>query len=202
MEGRERRARLAGWAINAALRVAIVAFAVEAALAVGDPRFAGKGIAVRNLVFAGLALSLSVPLARGLLRRPRGAYPLRADSLFLSILVVDMTANSLNLYEQAWRLDLVPHAYGPLAALLTLRALGAAVVPGMLLVNAGHVLLEIQEALGDAWFGTHNVRGWPDTTGDLAAGLVGSVLIPCLWFWTRHRASSQRPTHGHEPAPA
>jgi hypothetical protein len=193
---------MAGWGINAALRVLIVAFAVEAALAVGDPRFAGKGIAVRNLVFAGLALSLSVPLARALFRRPRGAYPLRADSLFLSILVVDMAANSLNLYEQGWRVDLVPHAYGPLAAFLALRALGMAIIPGMLLVNAGHVLLEVQEAIGDAWFGTHNVQGWPDTLGDLAAGVVGSVLIPCLWLWTRHRASSQRATHGHEPAPA
>jgi hypothetical protein len=202
MEGRHGRARIAGWGINVALRVAIVAFAAEAALAVGDPRFEGKGIAARNLVFAGLAISLSVPLARAFLRRPRGVYPLRADSLFLSILVVDMAANSLGLYEYPGRLDLIPHAYGPLAAFLALRALGVALVPGMLLVNAGHLLLEVQEAIGDAWLGTHNVRGWTDTIGDLGAGAVGSVLIPCVWLWTRHRSSAHRSAGGRQPASA
>jgi len=202
MEGPARPARLAGWGINVALRVAIVAFAVEASLAVGDPRFAGKGIAVRNLVFAGVALSLTIPLARALFRRPRGPYPLRADSLFLSILVVDMAANSLNLYEQPWRLDLLPHAYGPLAAVLALQALGVALVPSMLLVNAGHVLLEVQEAIGDALLATHNVHGWTDTAGDLAAGVVGSVVIPCLWLWTRHRSATHQAEHNHQPASA
>ena len=202
MEGPRRPARHTGWGVNVALRLAIVAFALEAALAVGDPRFAGKGIAARNLVFAGVALSLTVPLARALFRRPRGPYPLRADSLFLSILVVDMAANSLNLYEQPWRLDLIPHAYGPLAAVLALRALGVPLIPAMLLVNAGHVLLEVQEAVGDALLGTHNVNGWADTAGDLAAGVVGSVIIPCVWIWTRHRSTTGDPERDHQPAPA
>jgi hypothetical protein len=193
---------MAGWGINLALRVAIVAFAVEAALAVDDPRFAGKGIAVRDLVFAGVALSLTIPLARALLKRPRGAYPWRADSLFLSILVVDMAANSLDLYEQAWRLDLIPHAYGPLAAFLALHALGVAILPAMLVVNAGHVLLEVQEAIGDAVLGTHNVHGWIDTGGDLVAGLVGSVVVPLAWLWVQRRSAPRPAARDQHPAPA
>ena len=190
MEGHHRRARIAEWGINVALRLAMVGFAVEAVTAVNDPRFTGNGIPVRDLLFVGVGLSLTIPLAWAVLRRPRVDYPLRAESLLLSILVVDMAANSLDLYNQPWRLDLVPHAYGPLAAVLALRMLGVAVIRSMVVVNLGHLLLEVQEALGDTWFGTHNVRGWPDTIGDLSAGLIASVLIPCLWLWVRHLGST------------
>ena len=42
------------------------------------------------------------------------------------------------------------------------------------LTNALHALLEAQELATDVLFGTHNVRGWWDTAGDLTAGLLGS----------------------------
>jgi hypothetical protein len=179
----ERRSRwhISGWALNLCLRAVIVAFAVEAALAGDDPRFEGKGIAVRDLVVAATALTLTFPVIHLARRRPARVYPLRADCLFLSILAVDMAANSLNLYEQPWRFDLIPHLYGPLAGYLALRALGMSILPAALLVNAGHVALELQEALGDAVFGTHNVHGAWDTATDLVAGLIGSVVIPFAW---------------------
>ena len=46
----------------------------------------------------------------------------------------------------------------------------------MVAVNAGHLLLEIQEAATDALFGTHNVHGILDTVSDLAAGLIMTVV--------------------------
>lgn len=195
-----RRRLIGSWGINLLLRVVIVAFAVEAALAVGDPRFEGKGIAVRNLVFAGTALTLTFPLIHMVRRRPLHAYPLLADSLFLSILALDMAANSFNLYDHAWRLDLVPHTYGPMAGYYALRALGMAMVPSMVLVNVLHVLLEVQEVITDIWLETSNVRGWTDTAGDLAAGLVGSVAIPLLW--ARRRRAEHPPPTGTLPASA
>ncbi len=192
MAGSHRRRRLAGWAVNGTLRAAIAGFVVEAALAApGDPRFAGKGIPIRNLVFGGGALTLAFPLLHRW-RRPWSRYPVWADALFLSILALDMAGNSLNLYERGWRFDLIPHTYGPAAGVATLRVVGVDLVPGALLVNAGHVLLEIQEALGDALFGTHNVHGWWDTISDLGAGVVGSVGVPLLVRRARQRRAPGR----------
>ena len=189
MAGSDRRRRVAGWVVNGALRAAIVGFVVEAAAApADDPRFAGKGIPVRNFVFGGGALTLAFPLMHRSVR-PWDRYPVWADALFLSILALDMAGNSLDLYERGWRFDLIPHTYGPAAGVATLRVVGVELLPGALLVNATHLLLEIQEALGHALFGTHNVHGWWDTISDLGAGVVGSVGIPLLVQRVRrHRA--------------
>ena len=168
------------WILNGALRVTIVGFAAEAVLAGNDPRFTGKGIAVRDVILAGLAVTLLIP-AWHMLRRRGCRYPVWADSLVLSIIALDMAGNSLNLYAQEWRFDLIPHAYGPAAAVVALKLVGVAWVPGALIVNASHVLLELQEALGDLLFDTHNVRGWWDTLTDLAAGATASLGIPLLW---------------------
>ncbi|HET7646064.1 MAG TPA: hypothetical protein VFM03_06215 [Candidatus Limnocylindria bacterium] len=191
MAGSEGRRRVAGWVVNGAMRAAIIGFVIEAATArADDPRFAGKGIPIRNLVFGGGALTLAFPLLHRS-RRPWDRYPVWADALFLSILALDMAGNSLNLYERGWRFDLIPHTYGPAAGVATLRVVGVDLVPGALLVNAGHLLLEIQEALGDALFGTHNVHGWWDTISDLGAGLVGSIGIPLLVRRTRRRLAQR-----------
>ncbi len=177
--------RRVGLAFNAGLRVAIFAFAIEAALAGADPRFDNKGIAVRNLVFAGVAVTLAVPLWHLVRGRGRRSYPLVADTLLLSILVVDMAANSLNLYALPWRFDLIPHTYGPLAGVLVLADLGMGLVPRTLIVLGVAVLLELQEVAGDLYFGTSNVGGAWDTAGDLAGAVMGAVVLP--WAWRRWR---------------
>jgi hypothetical protein len=171
-----------GLAVNIALRVVIVAFAVEAVLAQTDPRFAGKGIAVRDLILAGAALTLVIPALHAI--RGRGKpYPLLADSLLLSAMALDMAGNHFGLYDQAWRFDLVAHGYGPAAVMVALASAGVGWTASMLAVNGGHILLEIQEATTDALFDTHNVRGMWDTTSDLAAGLATTVVI--WWIVTR-----------------
>ncbi len=168
--------RRLGWAVNIALRLLIVAFAVEAVVAQSDPRFAGKGIAVRDLILAGAALTLVIPALHAI--RGRGKpYPLRSDCLLLSVMALDMAGNSFGLYEQPWRFDLVAHGYGPAAIMLALGLAGVGWTAGVLAVNAGHVLLEIQEAATDALFATHNVHGAWDTTSDLAAGLATTAVI-------------------------
>lgn len=197
MAGSDRRRRAAGWAVNGAMRAAIIGFVAEAALAgAADPRFSGKGIPIRNLVFGGGALTLTFPLLHRL-RRPWDRYPVWADALFLSILALDMAGNSLNLYERGWRFDLIPHTYGPAAGVATLKVVGMDLVPGALLVNATHLLLEVQEALGDALFGTHNVHGWWDTLSDLGAGVIGSVGIPLLVQRTRRRLARRHRSYSN-----
>lgn len=188
------RGRLLGWAIDAALRLAVIGFAIEAVLAgPSDPRFANKGIAVRDLILAGGVATLIVPVLH--LVRPRwDRYPVWTDVAFLSILALDMAGNSLNLYEQAWRFDLIPHAYGPAAGLVGLLLLGVRTWAGLAVVNGLHLLLEIQEVAGDVVFGTSNVNGAWDSVTDLAAGLTASVLVALAVEWLRGRRG---PHEGH-----
>lgn len=186
--------RLGGWTVNVGLRVLIVAFVIEALLAPADPRFAGKGIAVRNFILAGAALTLSVPAFHAWRGRGR-PYPVWLDALLLSVIALDMAGNSLDLYDQGWRFDLIPHTYGPFAGFSILRALGMATLPSALAVNGVHVLHELQEVAGDLLFGTQNVRGAWDTLTDLGAGVVGSVVLPLTWGRLRARRRSA-PPHG------
>jgi hypothetical protein len=55
--------------------------------------------------------------------------------------------------------------------------------------NIIHLLLEIQEFLTDVFFGTHNVRGWWDTAGDLGAGLVGTWVYTAAYNRFRTRTA-------------
>jgi hypothetical protein len=186
--------RLAGWVLDVLLRLAVIGFAIEAVLAgPNDPRFAGKGIAMRDLILAGGVATLIVPVLH--LARPRwDRYPVWTDVAFLSILALDMAGNSLNLYEQPWRFDLIPHAYGPAAALIGLLLLGVGTWVGLAIVNGLHLLLEIQEVAGDIVFGTSNVNGAWDSVSDLGAGLVAAVLVALAWEWFHGR---KRRREGH-----
>jgi hypothetical protein len=139
-----------------------------------DPRFAGKGIAPRTVVL--LAASLLIPVA-WLLRRRREPYPGWIDALWVSVFVVDIGGNVLDLYNRYAHFDLIPHAHGTGAAtvvagwlwrLPVLSALGVATV--------AHILLEAQEYYSDVFLGLHNVRGTWDVVNDLLVGIVGSVV--------------------------
>lgn len=181
------RGRLIGWVLDVVLRLAVIGFAIEAVLAgPSDPRFEGKGIAMRDLILAGGVATLIVP-ALHWVRRRWDRYPVWTDVAFLSILALDMAGNSLNLYEQAWRFDLIPHAYGPAAGLVGLLLLGVRTWVGLAVINGLHVLLEIQEVAGDVVFGTSNVNGAWDSITDLAAGLTASVLVALAWEWFKAR---------------
>ena len=177
------RGRLVGWALDVVLRLAVIGFAIEALLAgPNDPRFEGRGIAMRDLILAGGVATLLVPVLHWVRRRWE-RYPVWTDVAFLSILALDMAGNSLNLYEQPWRFDLIPHAYGPAAGLVGLLLLGVRTWVGLAVINGLHVLLEIQEVVGDVVFGTSNVNGAWDSITDLAAGLTASVLLALAWEW-------------------
>jgi hypothetical protein len=193
---------IAAWILNVALRIAIIYFAVEAFLAApDDPRFAGKGIAMRDLVLAGGAMTLAIPVLH--LIRPRwDRYPVWSDVLFLSILALDMAGNSFGLYEQSsWRFDLIPHAYGPAAALVGLHLLGFSIPLSAIVVNVAHGLLEIQEVFGDVVFGTSNVNGWWDSFSDLAAGLIASLAVAGIWWYLERRRDRPRAHRSYSVRP-
>jgi len=164
-----------GAALNLLLRVSIFGFLAEVMLKPNDPRFAGKAIPIRNLVIVG-GMSLLFPVLHVTRRRWR-RYPLWSDCLYLSIFWADMAGNSFNLYDRYPNFDLIPHFHGTGAASRSLQAaFGMSPQQGMVVANALHLLLELQEWATDVFFGTHNVRGIWDTAGDLAAGLAGTLV--------------------------
>ena len=150
-----------------------------------DPRFRGKAIPIRNLIVVGGA-SMLFPLAHWRSRRWR-RYPWAWDAVYLSIFWLDMAGNSFDLYDRFFNFDLVPHLHGTGALAVVLQGtLGLSPLNSLGLANGIHGLLEAQEYATDVLFGTHNVRGWWDTAGDLAAGLLGTGLYILGYGWFRH----------------
>ena len=180
--------RRLGFAVNMALRMAIVAILADARARPDDARYRGKGIGNRALVM--LPLSLVVPLwQRGPRAKPH--YPVWVDNLWLSIFALDLVGNYLDLYDSYRYFDAIPHSHGTGAAtvvageLLDMPALSA-----IGLTQLAHVGLEAQEYYSDVAFGLRNVRGTWDVVNDLLAGAVGATLYG--WLLARSRASAAR----------
>lgn len=188
------------FALDVAVRLAIVYWLAEAWLLRDDPRFAGKAIPERNTVIVGL-LSLLIPALWVRARAPRPAFPVGLDLVYLSIFALDMGGNSFDLYARYRYFDLIPHFHSTGAFSLVAAAwwvsrrdaAGAAAHRGLLettLAAAGvatmvHVVLEAQEYYTDVLAGTINVGGVADTTNDLAVGLLGALLYGWLgarWY--------------------
>jgi hypothetical protein len=172
--------------LNLALRAMMVFFAAEALLAPDDdPRFDGKGIALRNAIIIA-TYSLVFP-ALHLLRRPWSSYPWWTDSLWLSVVWVDMLGNSLHLYESWYYFDLIPHSTGPGAVTVVLmEALRLPFGTSVAIVQVGHILLEAQEYYTDVLVGTENVAHVRETINDLLAGIAGSITYGIVYSRLRH----------------
>jgi hypothetical protein len=170
--------RTAGAALNIVLRVSIGYFLAEVMLNPDDPRFAGKAIPIRNLIIVG-GLSLLFPALHVVRRRWR-RYPVWTDNVWLSLFWLDMAGNSFDLYDRYLHFDLIPHFHGTGASAVALQR-GFDLTPRRAFVIATvlHSALEAQEYATDVFFGTHNVRGWWDSAGDIAVGLLGAVAY--LW---------------------
>jgi hypothetical protein len=166
---------MAGIGLNLLLRASIAAFLADVLRRPNDPRYAGKAIPMRNLLIVG-SLSLLFPV-RALLRRKWRDYPVWTDNLYLSIFWLDMAGNALNLYDRYVNFDLIPHFHGTGAfAVVIQQVFGWPARRTLVVSNGIHTLLEAQEYATDLFCGTHNVRGWWDSAGDLASGLLGTLV--------------------------
>jgi hypothetical protein len=184
-------------AVNVVLRLLILGFTIDALINAGDDRFAGKALGPRNVGIL-LGLSLLFPLlqaVRGQWRR----YPMWYDNLYLSIFVLDMAGNSLNLYNTVEWWDHVPHFHGPGALTIVLiGAFGLTRLAAAGFTTILHTALEIQEFYGDVFLHTHNVNGVQDTVNDELYALLGVAVYLVIFtrslYLRRRRAPRQ---HSH-----
>jgi hypothetical protein len=164
-----------------------------------DARYAGKGIAVRNAAVLA-SFSALLPTLYVTSHRERD-YPWTGDTLLLTVPLLDMAGNWLDLYNRYGFFDTVAHFYGPavVSGLVSLALAGRDREPRVMqwamaagVTTTFHLLLEVQEYWTDVWFGTHNVEGIEDVEGDLGAGVLGTafgtVLAGLLFLRSGRRA--------------
>src|SRR3954464_4889604 len=143
---------------NIGLRVSILFFTIDAIVNAGDQRFSGKALGPRNVGIL-LGLSMLFPILHFIYKRWR-RYPIWYDNLYLSIFWLDMSGNTLNLYNAVPWWDHIPHFHGPGALTMVLiGAFGLSALAAAGLATILHVILEVQEYYGDVVLHTHNVNG-------------------------------------------
>ena len=189
-----------GWWAAVAVLAVTVGQLLVATLVPGLERFEGKAFAARLLAYP--ALMLLVPAGYALLRRRRGAdgpLPWGAFALLMLPFAIDVTGNTLDLYDSVTWWDDANHlvnwfllALG--AGLLLARA---GVRPrwalGVLVAGVGALLAvgwELAEYVTFIRGGTELDTAYTDTLGDLALGCLGGTVAAVLCA-----ARAPRPAH-------
>ena len=155
-----------------------------------------KGLLLRNLIW--LVLSLGLPLLAWRGRIFPSQYPFRTDALLISPLVADMGGNmvagtpTIHYLYWSWA-DKVAHFWGTgVVAFLIFLLLASGknyhnnqlrYKPVILLSLVLAGIWELYEYLSDRLYHTVLFDGWQDATGDLTAGLLGTLL--CVYLCRR-----------------
>jgi hypothetical protein len=179
------RVRVDGrWVVAAVFVLTVAQLALATALP-GVERFAGKGFAAR--LFAYPAMMLAVPFAWWLVTRRRpGAHavPWAAFGWIMLPFLVDVTGNSLDLYDTVWWWDDANHLVNwfvlslGLGLLLEGASRGAPWERFVLVGCLGAVLAigwELGEYLTFIRHGTELDTAYTDTLGDEALGTLGAL---------------------------
>jgi hypothetical protein len=164
----------------------------------GIERFADKAFGARLVVYP--LLMLLAPVIWWLLVRRRGsavAAPYAAISLVMLPFLVDVTGNSLDLYDSIVWWDDFNHYVN---WLLLLSGIGLMIADqvrpdwAMVVLIAGlGAVLAIGWELGE-WYtfirhGTEIDTAYEDTLGDLALGTLGALCAGFVLLWRRHRVA-------------
>ena len=193
--------------VNIAAKVLLVALLLYAVVNPEMPRFAGKAMGIRAVLYP--LATLLIPLGWVLKGRPR-PYPHAADTLLAMPFLIDVGGNVANLYDTLVWFDDGAHALTWMflvfaVGALFLRLRLAPWITAALCIGFGsvtHVLWEILEYLImiSGRTGLHLTYG--DTVGDLAASLSGSILAGLVTGWIASRSALALPitrTDGHAP---
>ena len=178
----ERRRRCPWWAPAVVFALTVAQLAV-ATFVGGLEQFEGKAFGARLDAYP--ILMLTVPATWFALHRPeRPAAPWGAFALVMAPFLVDVTGNTLDLYDSvSWWDDANHFANWALLCgglgLLLLRDVGMPWVRVLLVTGLGAVLAIAWE-LGE-WFafirhGTELATAYQDTLGDEALGTLGALL--------------------------
>lgn len=202
---------------RAARLVAVVVFAATVVqLAVGAfvpglQQFEGKAFGARLLAYP--AMMLLVPAWWWLARRRRAGevgpdeVPWGAFALVMAPFLIDVTGNTLDLYDAVWWWDDANHLVN--WALLS-AGLGLLLATGLprrwqvvTLVTGLGAVLAIAWELGE-WYtfirhGTELDTAYTDTLGDEALGTLGALLAG---LWVARRTASEVPGTVRERTPA
>jgi hypothetical protein len=199
--------RPGGAALTLVVFAATLVQLVVATVATDLPQFAGKAFGARLLAYP--LLMLLVPAAWWLRARGRGAVragdaPWTAFTLVMAPFLVDVTGNTLNLYDTvAWWDDANHFANwallcGGLGLLLLRTGMAADRLFALLLTGIGG-LLAMGWELGE-WYtfirhGTEIETAYQDTLADQTLGTLGGALAAVVLVW-RGRREGPRPRAG------
>ena len=188
-----------GAIVNILLRVAILAMSVDAIVSSGDPRFAGKALAPRDVIISfGLAMLFPLFWKLRYSKQEWQEYPWWFDSLYLSMFAFDMAGNSLGLYNSfTGAFNNVTHTYGNGAIMIVLAgAFGFTTLEAMGLATILHLILQIEEYYGDKFLGTHNIVGMEGEYQQFIGGLIAVTVCGIIWYasssWRDKRAKRLR----------
>lgn len=173
--------------------VATVAQLIVAGLASDLPQFTGKGFAARLVLYP--LMMLVVPVWWWLTHRESPSAPVAGFTLVMAPFLIDVTGNTLGLYDSISWWDDANHFVNwfllclGLALVLTVGTLRPAWARAVVVIGGGALLALLWE-LGE-WYafirhGTELDTAYEDTLGDMTLGTSGALLA-----WVVARA--QRP---------
>jgi hypothetical protein len=204
-----------GWPAAKVATVVVLAATVAqllvATLVPDLPQFSGKGFTARLVAYP--AMMLAVPLAWWLRQRRSthaAATPWTAFALVMAPFLVDVTGNTLDLYDTVTWWDDANHLVnwgllcGGLGLLLVTADVARGAVLGWLVAGLG-ALLAIGWEVGE-WYafirhGTELATAYEDTLGDEVLGCLGAAAAgTVLARRDRRAAASRHDGHGGRPA--
>jgi len=186
------RRRDGRWVAAAVFGLTVVQLAVAAAMP-NLEQFAGKGFTARLFLYP--VMMLVAPAVWWLLARRGnrpGAVPWIPFTLIMLPFLIDVTGNTLDLYDSVWWWDDANHFVNWFFLTLGVGLLlaGAARQPGwasLLMVSGIGAIMAIGWEIGEYFAfirgGTELATAYTDTLGDLVLGTLGAAAAGALVAW-------------------
>jgi hypothetical protein len=180
------------WVAAAVFGLTVVQLAVAATMP-NLEQFAGKGFAARLFLYP--VMMLVAPAVWWLLARRgnrSGAVPWIPFTLIMLPFLIDVTGNTLDLYDSVWWWDDANHFVNWFFLNLGVGLLlaGAARQPGwalLLMVSGIGAIMAIGWEIGEYFAfirgGTELATAYTDTLGDLVLGTLGAAVAGTLVAW-------------------
>lgn len=200
---------LKSWAAPLVVLALTVAQLVVAGVASDLPQFAGKGFAARLVLYP--LMMLVVPVGWWLAhRRQLNTAPIGGFTLVMLPFLIDVTGNTLDLYDSISWWDDANHFVNwfllclGLALVLDVPVLRPAWARAVVVIGGGALLALLWE-LGE-WYafirhGTELDTAYEDTLGDMTLGTCGAVVaLLVVEVIGRRRSSASARSGGRSPS--